>query len=121
MYPPCSNSRPHPTHPEGNPEANLKSTSHRCYLFEVAFVWEVTKETIDLHLGCLQGGQRAAADGGALNTSPPRSRFTFLRSNCSEIENVAGEASASQGDEAGVGAGVAGEGATPLSLGYGMG
>ena len=36
--------------------ANLKSISHRCHLFEVAFVWELTKETIHLPLGCLQGG-----------------------------------------------------------------
>jgi len=36
--------------------ANFKSISHRCYLFEVAFVWELTKETIDLPLVCLQGG-----------------------------------------------------------------
>ena len=43
-------------HPGGNPGANLKSISHRCYLFEVAFVWELTKETIVLPLGCLQGG-----------------------------------------------------------------
>ena len=32
------------------------ATSKRCYLFEVAFVWELTKETIHLPLGCLQGG-----------------------------------------------------------------
>jgi len=44
-------------HPEGNPWANLKSISHRCYLFEVAFEWELTKETIVLPLGCLQGGE----------------------------------------------------------------
>ena len=43
-------------HPGGNPWANLKSISHRCHLFEVAFVWELTKETIHLPLGCLQGG-----------------------------------------------------------------
>ena len=43
-------------HPGGNPGTNLKSISHRCYLFEVAFVWELTKETIVLPLGCLQGG-----------------------------------------------------------------
>ena len=43
-------------HPGGNLGANLKSISHRCYLFEVAFVWELTKETIHLPLGCLQGG-----------------------------------------------------------------
>ena len=43
-------------HPGGNPGANLKSISHKCYLFEVAFVWELTEETIVLPLGCLQGG-----------------------------------------------------------------
>jgi len=37
--------------------ANLKSISHRCHLFEVAFVWELTKETIHLPLGCLKGGE----------------------------------------------------------------
>ena len=47
-----------PPHPGGNPGANLKSISHRRYLFEVAFVWELTKETIHLPLGCLQGGPR---------------------------------------------------------------
>ena len=47
-------------HPGGNPGSNLKSTSYRCYLFEVAFVWELTKETIDLPLGCLQGGSPLA-------------------------------------------------------------
>ena len=44
------------THPGENPEANLKSISHRCYLFEAAFVLELTKETIVLPLGCPQGG-----------------------------------------------------------------
>jgi len=43
-------------HPRVELRANLKPISHRCYLFEVAFVWEVTKETIHLPLGCLQGG-----------------------------------------------------------------
>jgi len=44
------------THPGGNPGANLKSISHRCHrhLFEVAFVWELIKETIHPALGCLQ-------------------------------------------------------------------
>ena len=45
-------------HPGGNPGANLKSISHRCFLLEVAFEWELTKETIYLPLGCLQGGAR---------------------------------------------------------------
>ena len=43
-------------YPGGNPGVNLKSTSHRCYLFEIAFVWALTKETMHLPLGCLQGG-----------------------------------------------------------------
>ena len=29
-------------HPRGNPGANLKSKSYRCYLREVAFEWELT-------------------------------------------------------------------------------
>ena len=44
------------THSGGNPWANLKSISHRCYLREVAFEWEWTKETFYLLLGRLQGG-----------------------------------------------------------------
>ena len=44
-------------HPGGNPGANLKSISHRCFLREVACEWELTKETIYLTLGRLQGGE----------------------------------------------------------------
>jgi len=29
---------------------------HRCHFFELAFAWELTKETIHLPPGCLQGG-----------------------------------------------------------------
>ena len=36
--------------------ANLKSISYKYHLFEVAFVWELTKESIHLPVGCLQGG-----------------------------------------------------------------
>ena len=45
--------------------ANLKSISHTCHPILVAFVWELAKETIDLPLGCLQGGleDRALLDG----------------------------------------------------------
>ena len=43
-------------HPGGNPGANLKSISDRCHPILVAFAWELTKETIHLPLGCLQGG-----------------------------------------------------------------
>ena len=43
-------------HPGGNSGAKLKSIPHRCYLFEVAFVMQLTKENIVLPLCCLQGG-----------------------------------------------------------------
>ena len=49
------------SHPGGNPGAIRKSISHRCYLWEVAFEWEFTKETIYLPLGCLRGGGRPEA------------------------------------------------------------
>jgi len=50
-----------PTHPtlevsQGQILANLESISHRCHPILVAFLWELTKETIDLPLSCLQGG-----------------------------------------------------------------
>ena len=38
-------------HPGGNPGAILETISHRCYLREVAFEWELTKEAIRLPLG----------------------------------------------------------------------
>ena len=44
----------HP-HPGVELRANLKSISHRCRLFGVAFVWELTKETINLPLGLSPG------------------------------------------------------------------
>ena len=50
------------SHPGVELWANLKSSSHRCHLFEVAFVWELTKETIRLPLGCIQGGGRAKGE-----------------------------------------------------------
>jgi hypothetical protein len=43
-------------HPGVELRANLKSISHRCHLFEVAFARRLTKETMHLPLGCLQGG-----------------------------------------------------------------
>ena len=42
--------------------ANLQSISLRCHLFEVAFAWELTKETIHLSLGRLQGGKGNKTD-----------------------------------------------------------
>ena len=53
---------PLPHHPGGDPGANLgnpganQQISHRCHPILVAFVWELTEETIDLPLGCLQDG-----------------------------------------------------------------
>ena len=43
-----------PCHPGDNPGANRKSISHICYPILVAFVWELTTETIHLPLGCLK-------------------------------------------------------------------
>ena len=57
---PASGSAPPPVqmvpHPGVELRGNIKSTSHRCHFEKVAFVWELTKETIHLPLGCLQGG-----------------------------------------------------------------
>ena len=44
-----------PCHHRGELRADLKSISHWCHLFEVEFVWKLTKTTINLPLGCLQG------------------------------------------------------------------
>ena len=44
------------SHPEGNTGANLESSSHRCHPILEEFVWDLTKESINLPLGCLQGG-----------------------------------------------------------------
>ena len=43
--------------PNAELRANIRSISHRCHPILVAFVWQLTKETIDLPLGCLQGGE----------------------------------------------------------------
>ena len=37
----------HPPHPGVGLRANIRSISHRCHPILVAFVWELTKETID--------------------------------------------------------------------------
>ena len=44
------------SHLGGNPGADIKSISHICYLREVSYGYELTKSTIHLPLGCLQGG-----------------------------------------------------------------
>ena len=44
-------------HPGGYPGANLGSISNRCHPILVAFAWELTEETINLPLDCLQGGE----------------------------------------------------------------
>ena len=41
------------SHPGVELRANLKTISHKYYLFEVAFVWELSNETIHLPLGFL--------------------------------------------------------------------
>ena len=64
-------------HPGGHPGANLESISHRCYLFEIAFEWELTEETIVLPLGCLQDGLGLCSLAGSLcNSAGRRSCFS---------------------------------------------
>jgi len=66
-------------HPGGNPGSNLKSISHRCYLFEVAFVWELTEETMNLPLGCFQGGLRGRVFfGGRVVADNSLSLFPYV-------------------------------------------
>ena len=43
-------------HPGGNPGANLEAISHRYFLRQVAFEWELTSKTVYSPLGCLLGG-----------------------------------------------------------------
>ena len=62
----------------GNPEANLKSISHRCHPIQVAFVWALTEETIDLPLGCLQGGPSEIDTKNVLRFCPGKMRVCRL-------------------------------------------
>ena len=66
-------------HPEGNPGANIKSISHRCHPILLAFVWELTEETIK---GCLKGGERTSPyycrRSGGRHARPPCIRPTGL-------------------------------------------
>ena len=75
--------RPPHTHPGGSSGANLKSISHRCHPILVAFVWELTIESIHLPLGCLQGGcgwgrvfgKPGVAGGEAVGRASPCNAF----------------------------------------------
>ena len=49
--------------PGGDPGAHIKSVSHRCHPILVVFEWELTEETINSPLGCLQGGWCLTAVG----------------------------------------------------------
>ena len=57
-------------HPKVGLRENLRSISHRCHLFGVAFVWELTEETIHLPLSCLQGGACYGSMVGAWGLEP---------------------------------------------------
>ena len=61
-------------HPGDNPGANLKSISHRCHLILVAFVWELTQETIHLRLGCLDADSTVCGQdaGHAVTVASPK-------------------------------------------------
>ena len=54
-------------HPGVELRANFKSICHICHLEEVAFVQELTKETIHLPLSCLQGGRDFGWNAGHLS------------------------------------------------------
>jgi len=57
-------------HPGGNSGANLKSISHRCHPILVVFVWEFTKECVNLPLGWdLRHLQRQAGGVGRTRRS----------------------------------------------------
>jgi len=58
---------------EGKSEVNLP---YKCHLKEVAFVWELTKETIHLPLGCLQGGVREFSREFSIDNQVARVRCT---------------------------------------------
>ena len=70
-------------HPGVELRANLKSMSHRCHLFEVAFLWELTQETIHLPLGCLQGGAADPMVSGSTSQPSETLSPSFLR--CASI------------------------------------
>ena len=54
-----------PIHPGVELRENLKSIFHKCHLWEVAVVWELSKVTIHLPLGCLQDGRDLGGGGPA--------------------------------------------------------
>ena len=79
-------------HPGVELRANRKSISHRCHLFEVAFVWELTKETIYLPLGCIQGGWGCVARRGArhgLTGDTPPGQLTRCQGLSPQGQNLA--------------------------------
>ena len=57
-------------HPGDNSKANPKSIFHRCHPILVAFVLELTQDTMDLPLSCMQGGGELPC--AASLRSPPR-------------------------------------------------
>ena len=60
-----------PTLETDNPGANLKPIYHICHPILVAFVWELTEETIHLPLGRLQGGMLSNEIEGRFDTGIP--------------------------------------------------
>jgi len=65
--------------------ANLKSISHRCHL---VFVWKLTKETIHLPLGCLQGVTTGTTFGKRHLTGKLRAH-NLAASRCSIVQSRA--------------------------------
>ena len=69
--------------------ANLKPISHGCHLFEVAFVWELTKETIHLPPGCLQGSSKPETR----NKAEPEDAGEILFKRLPAVRGTAGKGS----------------------------
>ena len=65
-------------HPGVELRASFKSISYRCHLFEEAFVWKLTKETIHLPLGCIQSAFLALCDSPQLCFSIAAPEFALL-------------------------------------------
>ena len=65
--------------------ANLKSISYRYYIFEVAFLWVLTTETMNLTLSCLQGGVVRDKTENCVSRSPPRAAFSEPPTDASPV------------------------------------
>ena len=69
---------------------NLQSICHRCQPIRVACVWELTKETIHLPLGCLQDGLESRDFGSRVSCSRSGIRFQVHRQLADHLDASVG-------------------------------